>query len=110
MTDFLAAFITARINEQEAAAPASADRARVLREIATWRAIVAQYEAGPPVYGREFRSGFNAALGFTLQAKAREFSDHPDWRPDGRWRHARTSSDLIRDAREKSEGGEVRDG
>lgn len=105
MPDALAAFITARLNEQEAAAAAGADRARVLREVATWRAVVAQYEAGPPVYGREFRSGFNAALGFTLQAKAREFSDHPDWRPDGAWRITRTSSEIIRDALEKTEGG-----
>jgi hypothetical protein len=58
-----------------------------LSEVATWRAIIAQAKAGPPADRPGFRAGFNSALGFALQAKARQYSDHPDWRPDGQWGH-----------------------
>lgn len=78
--DDLIAFIGARLDEDECGVHYKPERA--LREVATWRAILA---AVPPADRAEFRSGFNAALGLALQAKAREYSGHPDWRMDGRW-------------------------
>lgn len=122
--DELIAFLTARLDEEEAAALpfghtvwrdevppigvilvdgealieghvtgltthiARHDPARTLREVATWRAILAQVAAGPPADRPGFRAGFNSALGFVLQAKAGEYNDHPDWRMDGRWGRA----------------------
>jgi len=56
------------------------DPHRVLAEVRTWRAILA---AQPPA--EEVRNGFGLALGYILQTKAREYSDHPDWRHDGCW-------------------------
>jgi hypothetical protein len=102
VSDSLIEFLGARLNEAEAAAeawllpfsnPTPAQREHiarhdpglVLREVATWRAILAQAAAGAPVDHPDRRGGFMAALGFVLQAKAREYSDHPDWRMDGCW-------------------------
>lgn len=94
MTD-LADFLRARLDEDEATAReatlrvddhiARHDPGRVLREVATWRVILAQAAAGRPVGHPYRRGGFMAALGFVLQVKAREYSDHPDWRMDGCW-------------------------
>lgn len=81
----LTGFIAARLDEQAAAASSSADPARVMREVATWRAILAEHAASPRVDDDRFRAGFSNALGFVLQQKAGEYSDHPDWQPDGAW-------------------------
>jgi hypothetical protein len=109
--DDLIAFLTARLDEAKRDAPSvhlsdcgcvmdissgSCDcgyPARVLREVATWRAILAQAAAGPPADRPGFRAGFNAALGFVLQAAAGEYSDHPDWRMDGCW--GRAASEAV---------------
>ena len=96
MADGLTAFLTARLDEDEASArdvryiwPTSFEitlnPARVLREVEAGRAILAEY-GRIAESARRYPNAANAAALIAMQTAVRHlvavYSDHPDYRPE----------------------------
>ena len=84
MTGELAAFVAARLDEDEAAARTWAERdMRPLREVAFKRSILARVLSGPAVEGgHRFDEGVSFAMADALLGIAAIWSDHPDYRQE----------------------------